>query len=132
VCANSNGTEKRKLFVTGKSKSPWCFKNVNACQSGTAPIQNRGWPPISLKVSCNFGTSNCDCRIGKFCCLQTTVRHIPSLITCKTLNWCSSPQTPQASYKLWTMEWLEVWNIISVNQYCWEWLNVLTRSKSTQ
>jgi hypothetical protein len=22
VCANSNGTEKRKLFVTGKSKSP--------------------------------------------------------------------------------------------------------------
>jgi hypothetical protein len=28
VCANSNGTEKRKLFVIGKSKSPQCFKNV--------------------------------------------------------------------------------------------------------
>jgi hypothetical protein len=28
VCANSNGTEKRKLFVIGKSKSPRCLKNV--------------------------------------------------------------------------------------------------------
>jgi hypothetical protein len=28
VCANFNGTEKRKLFVIGKSKSPRCFKNV--------------------------------------------------------------------------------------------------------
>jgi hypothetical protein len=37
VCANSNGTEKSKLFIIGKSKSPRCF-----CQFGTVPIQNRG------------------------------------------------------------------------------------------
>jgi hypothetical protein len=28
MCFNSNGTEKLKLFVIGKSKSPQCFKNV--------------------------------------------------------------------------------------------------------
>jgi hypothetical protein len=30
VCANSDGTEKRKLLVTGKSKNPRCFKNVKS------------------------------------------------------------------------------------------------------
>ena len=28
VCANADGTEKRKLFVIGKSKNPRCFKHV--------------------------------------------------------------------------------------------------------
>jgi hypothetical protein len=30
VCANVDGTEKRKLLVIGKSKNPRCFKNVKS------------------------------------------------------------------------------------------------------
>lgn len=30
VCANMDGSEKRKLFVIGKSKKPRCFKNVKS------------------------------------------------------------------------------------------------------
>jgi hypothetical protein len=30
VCANSDGTEKMKLLVIGKSKNPRCFKNVKS------------------------------------------------------------------------------------------------------
>jgi hypothetical protein len=30
VCANVDGTKKRKLLVTGKSKNPRCFKNVKS------------------------------------------------------------------------------------------------------
>jgi hypothetical protein len=30
VCANSDGTEKRKVLVIGKSKNPRCFKNVKS------------------------------------------------------------------------------------------------------
>lgn len=28
VTANMSGTEKRKIMVIGKSKNPWCFKNI--------------------------------------------------------------------------------------------------------
>ncbi|CAG8857161.1 23713_t:CDS:2, partial [Gigaspora margarita] len=29
LCANANGTDKRKIFVIGKSPNPRCFKRVN-------------------------------------------------------------------------------------------------------
>ncbi|CAG8840698.1 35064_t:CDS:2, partial [Gigaspora margarita] len=29
LCANTNGTDKRKIFIIGKSSNPHCFKEVN-------------------------------------------------------------------------------------------------------
>jgi hypothetical protein len=61
VCANADGTKKRKLFVTGKSKNTRCLKNVKkACQFGTAQTKNLGCPPICLKLSCDIGIGKCD------------------------------------------------------------------------
>jgi hypothetical protein len=47
VCANSNGTEKRKLFVIGKSNSPRCFKNVN-CLPVQYSANTKSWMTSSL------------------------------------------------------------------------------------
>jgi hypothetical protein len=47
VCANSNGTEKRKLFVIGKSKSPRCFKNVK-CLPVQYSANTKSWMTSNL------------------------------------------------------------------------------------
>jgi hypothetical protein len=42
VCANMDGSEKKKLFIIGKSKSPRCFKNVTKLPV-TYEANKRAW-----------------------------------------------------------------------------------------
>jgi hypothetical protein len=105
VCANADGTEKRKLLVIGKSKNPRCFKNVKSlpvCYSAN----KKAWITSDIfEAQLIHRDRELRLQKRKILLLVDNVQQTLCLKSCRTSSWYFFLKTLQACCSPWIKGW---------------------------